>query len=192
MKIEFILSKEDLLQLQLFMASQTAQVIKSRKKLHWIPIVYAVMGLALTITSDITIGIVFLTGAMLWFFFYPGYLAKKYVRIYKKSIEENFLNRMGKPIVLSFNDEYVETQDYQGESKLKINEIVRIDEIRDYCFLKFSSGVALVIPFNQLSEKDTLIEYLKKWQQPMTSLMRPIQNGSGNKFCCEREIIKII
>lgn len=162
MKIEFILSKEDLLQLQLFMASKSKQIIKSRKNLRWrIPILYAVLGLVLTITIDIVYGIVFLTGGMLWFFFYPGYLAKKYVRIYKKSIEENFLNRVGKPIVLSFNDEYIETQDYQGESKLKIKEIVRIDEIRDYCFLKFSSGVGLVIPFSKLTEKDTFIEYLK-------------------------------
>jgi len=63
---------------------------------------------------------------------------------------------------LSFNDEYVETQDYEGESKLKIKEIVRIDEIGDYCFLKFTSGSRLVIPLNQLSEKDNIIEYLKK------------------------------
>ena len=163
MKIEFILSKEDLLQLQLFMASHSKQIIRSRKNLRWrIPILYAVLGLVLTITIDIVYGIVFLIGGLLWFFFYPGYLSKRYVRVYKKSIEENLKNRTGKPIVLSFNDEYVETQDYEGESKLKIKEIVRIDEIRDYCFLKFTSGSRLVIPLNQLTEKENIIEYLKK------------------------------
>ncbi|MDP4238645.1 MAG: hypothetical protein Q8904_04135 [Bacteroidota bacterium] len=162
MKIEFILSKEDLLQLQLFMASNSEQIISSRKKSRWrVPIIYALLGLVLTITTDIVFGIVFLVGGLLWLFFYPGYLAKRYVRIYKKSIEENFSNRTDKPIVLTFNDEYVETQDYQGESKLKIKEIVRIDEIRDYCFLKFTSGVGLVIPVSKLSEKDSFIEYLK-------------------------------
>lgn len=163
MKIEFILSKEDLLQLQLFMASQSEQVIKSRKKSKWrVPIVYVVLGLVLTFTTDKLFGIVFSAIGILWFFFYPGYLAKRYVRVYKKSIEENYLNRMNKPPVeLTFNDEFIEEIDYQGESKLKIKEIVRIDEVRDYCFLKFTSGSWLVIPLNQLSDKDIFIDYLK-------------------------------
>lgn len=162
MKIEFILSKEDLLQLQLFMASNSKLVIKSLKKSRWrVPIVYVVLGLALVLTVDQTAGIVFLLLALFWFFFYPGFMAKRYVRIYKKSIEENQLNRTGKPIVLTFNDEYLESLDYQGESKLKIKEIVRIDEIHDYCFLKFTSGESLVIPVNKLVEKDIFIEYLK-------------------------------
>jgi hypothetical protein len=163
MKIEFTLNKEDLLQLQLFMASQSEQVIKARKKSKWrVPIVYAVLGLILAVTTDKVFGIAFLAGGVLWFFLYPGILAKRYVRIYKKSIEENYLNRLNKPpVVLTFNDEFIEEIDYQGESKLKIKEIVRIDEIRDYCFLKFSSGVGLVIPVSRLSEKGSFIEYLK-------------------------------
>jgi len=163
MKIEFTLSKEDLLQFQLFMASKSEQIIKARKKSKWrVPIVYIVLGLALSFTNNMIFGIVFLAIAILWFFFYPGYQAKRYRKIYEKSVEENFINNAGKQSTLTFNDEYVETQNYQGESKLRIKEILRIDEVRDYCFVKFSSGVGLVIPLNQLPEKDSLIANLKK------------------------------
>lgn len=163
MTIEFTLKKNDLLQLQLFLASQSEQIISSRKKTKWrVPLVYAVLGILLAVTTDKDFGIAFLVVGVLWFFIYPDILTKRYVRIYKKNIEENFLNRLNKPpVVLTFNDEYIEEIDYQGESKLKIKEIVRIDEVRDYCFLKFSSGVGLVIPVSRLSDREGFVEYLK-------------------------------
>lgn len=163
MTIEFTLKKNDLLQLQLFLASQSEQIISSRKKSKWrVPLVYAVLGILLAVTTDKDFGIAFLAVGVLWFFIYPDILAKRYVRIYKKNIEENYLNRLNKPpVVLTFNDEYIEEIDYQGESKLKIKEIVRIDQVRDYCFLKFSSGVGLVIPVSRLSDRECFVEYLK-------------------------------
>ena len=164
MKVEFIPGKEDLLQLQLFIASKSEQIIKTRKRSKWrVPISYAVLGLILAVTTDKVFGIIFLALGVLWFFFYPVYLTKWYVRIYKKNIEENFSNRKDNALfVLNFNDEYVETQSYMGEGKLRIKEILRIDEIRDYCFVKFTSGSSMVIPVCKLPEKDSFIEYLKK------------------------------
>jgi hypothetical protein len=162
MKIEFKLSKEDILQLQLFMASQSEQIIKARKKSKWrVPIVYAVLGLLLAVTTDKVFGIAFFGIGILWFFFYPGFIAKRYVKMYTKNIDENLSNRVGKSVELTFGDEYIESNDYSGESKLKIATIERIDEVRNYCFLKFDYGVGLVIPLTQLSEKESFIEYLK-------------------------------
>lgn len=151
------------MQLQLFLASKSKQIIKSRKKSKWrVPIIYAVLGILLAITSDIVFGIVFLTVGILWYFVYPGYLAKRYVKIYAKSIEENYSNRFGKPTALTFNDEFIEEIDYLGEWKLRIKEIEHIYETNDYCFLKFSSGVGMILPLARLAEKVSIIEYLKK------------------------------
>jgi hypothetical protein len=87
MTIEFTLKKNDLLQLQLFLASQSEQIISSRKKSKWrVPIAYAVLGILLAVTTDKDFGIAFLTVGVLWFFIYPDILAKRYVRIYKKNI----------------------------------------------------------------------------------------------------------
>ncbi len=163
MKIEFTLTKDDILQMQLFMASISEQVNKTRKKSKWrVPIVYAVLGILLAVTTDKVFGIVFLAVGVLWFFFYPGILAKRYEKIYRKNIDENLANRADKPVELTFGDEYIESKDYTGEAKLKISTIERVDEVRNYCFLKFDSGVGLVIPLNQIAERDSFIEYLKK------------------------------
>jgi len=163
MTIEFTLIKEDLLQLQLFMASQSEQIISSRKNSKWMwPLVYVTLGLSLIVTTNKELGIALLIGAVLWFFFYPVYLRNRFVRIYNKHIEDHYFNRLNQPpVILTFTDEYIEEIDYQGESKLKIKEIVRIDEVRDYCFLKYSSGVSLVIPVSRLSDKESFVEYLK-------------------------------
>lgn len=162
MKIKFTLSKEDLLQLQLFMASQSVQVLKSRKNSKWrVPIAYAVLGILLAVTTDKVFGVAFLAGGILWFFLYPGYLAKRYVKIYRKNIDENLANRAGKPVELTFGDAYIESKDYAGDSNLKISTIERIDEVLDYCFLKFDYGVGLVIPLSQIAEKESFLAYLK-------------------------------
>ena len=162
MKIEYILSKEDILQLQLFMASKSEQVIKTRKKVRWrVPILYSILGLLLALTNDIVFGTVLFAVAILWYFFYPAYQAKRYRKIYAKSVEENLANKSGKPVELTFGDEYIESKDYSGDSNLKISTIERIDEVRDYCFMKFDYGVGLVIPLNQLPERESFIEYLK-------------------------------
>ena len=163
MKIEFTLTKDDMLQMQLFMASISEQVKKSRKKSKWrVTVVYAVLGILLATTTDTVFGIVFIAFGILWFFFYPGILAKRYEKIYRKNVDENLAKRADKPVELTFGDEFIESKDYTGEAKLNISTIERIDEVRDYCFMKFDSGVGMVIPLNQVSEKDNLIAHLKK------------------------------
>jgi len=162
MKLEFSLTKDDMLQMQLFMASISEQVNKSRKKTKWrVPVAYAVLGVILAVTAEMVFGIIFFAFGILWFFFYPAILAKRYEKIYRKNVDENLANRADKPVELTFGNEYIESKDYMGEAKLKISTIERVDEVRDYCFLKFDSGVGLVIPLNQISERNGFIAYIK-------------------------------
>lgn len=163
MTIEFTLKKDDILQMQLFMASLSEQIRKTRRKTHLrVPIVYIVLAILLMITTDWAVGSVFICVAVVWYFVYPPYNAKHYKKYYSKYIDENLAKRAGHPTEITFGDEYIAGTDYSGESKLKINTVERIDEVHDYCFLKFDSGVGMVIPLNQITERDSFIEYLKK------------------------------
>jgi hypothetical protein len=162
MKLEFSLTKDDMLQMQLFMASISEQVKRNRKKSRLIvPVAYVVLGIIVIVSSDIVFGSVFIALGIVMYFLYPGILAKRYEKMYRKNVDENLANRADKPVELTFGDEYIESKDYTGEAKLKISTIERVDEVRDYCFLKFDSGVGLVIPLNQISERNGFIAYIK-------------------------------
>lgn len=162
MTIEFTLIKEDLLQLQLFMASISEQVRKARRKTHLlIPVIYMIFAAVLLITTDWFLGIVFISVGVVWYFVYPSYQAKQYKKVYSKHVDESQIKRTLQPTELTFEDEYITGKDYSGESKFKINIVERIDEVRDYCFLKLNSGSGLVIPVSRLSDREGFVEYLK-------------------------------
>lgn len=162
MKITYTLTKDDILQMQLFMASISEQVRKARRKTHLrVPILYLVLAIVFMICTDWIVGILFIGVAIVWYFAYPAYQAKQYVKYYARHVDENLAKRTESPTEVIFDDEYITATDYSGESKLKINVIERMDEVRDYCFLKLNSGSGIVIPLGQLQNREDLISLLK-------------------------------
>lgn len=74
----------------------------------------------------------------------------KYRKHYEKYLEENYKNQFGKKGVLNFEEDYIVAKDDLGEGKYKVSEIIEINEIAEYFFLKLSSGQSLIIPKQQL------------------------------------------
>jgi ABC-type multidrug transport system fused ATPase/permease subunit len=164
MHLTFTLSQEDILQMQLFMASLSEQVRKKRRMTHLrVPIIYILLAGVLMLTSDWVVGIVFVCIAVVWYFVYPSYQARHYRKYYSKFVAENLAKRTIQPTELSFGEEYVGCLDYSGDSKLRTDTIERMDEVRDYCFLKFNSGGGMVIPLGQWSDSAAVSGELKTW-----------------------------
>jgi hypothetical protein len=164
MKIEYTIDRIDFLNYQLFAASKSERVIKSRKRSRiLVPIVYLFLGLCLFLFSEITIALIFISFGLIWYFMFPFYTRRRYIKHFEKYLDENFQNRYGKAIILIFEDEYITSIDYLGESKLRIKEITNINEIPDYCFIKLSSGESLIVPtkkINNLTEFDEFIKHI--------------------------------
>ncbi len=144
---KYIIEKEDFLQHQLFAASNSKLISKTRYNSKiLIPFFYLIIGLGFYMMDQSIGGIIFVGIGVLWYFVYPLYLRKKYLRYYTRYIDENYTNRFGKVESLSFEEEYIYSKNFVGESKMKISEIVEIFEILDYFYLKFSIGSTLIIP----------------------------------------------
>lgn len=163
MSIEFTLEKEDFLTFQLYSATKSETVKKNRNKNRIrVPIVYAILSIILYIYADILFAAIFLIIGLLWYLLSPYYLRKRYLKHYSKHIEEHYKNRFGKSESLTFNSDIMESKDITGESKLNLSEVEELNEIKDYYFLKFSSGVSLIIPKNRIEKKEDLKESLLK------------------------------
>ena len=163
MTIEYSLEQPDFLEFQLFTASKSERIIKSRKISRIrLPIVYLILGIVLLLFADLIFALVFIGIGLAWYFLHPNFMRKRYIRHFKKYLNENYKNRFGKPVSLKFGDEFIESADYLSESKMRIRELEEINEIKDYYFLKVSSGESFIIPKNRINDGSEFHEYISK------------------------------
>lgn len=163
MKIEYKTERVDFIVFQLFSASKSDRIKRTRKRTRTVvPIIYVIVGLLLFLISDIVPGLVFFGIGVAWYLIMPYYLKSKHRRHYENHIDENYKGRFGKQVVLVFEDEFFTATDYLGESKLKIREITEINEIKDYIFMKLSSGDSLIIPITRISNQSELNSIISK------------------------------
>ena len=162
MKIDYTLDREDFLEFQLFAASKSERIIKSRKNSRIrLPIVYLILGVILFFLTDLTFALIFLSIGLIWYLFHPYFMRKRYVRHFGKYIDETLNNRFGKTVSLTFGDDFIQEIDYMGESILKKKEIIEINEIKDYVYLKFSSGESLIVPKNKINNLQEFSNQIK-------------------------------
>jgi len=163
MTLEYTLEQPDFLEFQLFSASKSERIIKSRRNSRIrLPIVYFILGLVLLVLTDPIFALVFIGIGLAWYFLHPNFMRKRYVRHFEKYLHENYKNRFGKRVSLKFGDEFIESTDYLSESKMRIRELEEINEIKDYYFLKVSSGESFIIPKNRIKEGSEFHEYISK------------------------------
>ena len=163
MNMDYSLERTDFLVHQLFAASKSERVIKSRRNSRIrLPIFYFILGVILFILADLVYALIFIGIGLAWYVFHPYFMRRRYVRHFEKYIDENFQNRFGKTVSISFDDEFIQAFDYLGESKLRISEITEISEIREYIFLKFSSGETLIVPKDRVNNRNELNDEIAK------------------------------
>ncbi|MCB9203771.1 MAG: YcxB family protein [Flavobacteriales bacterium] len=159
------LDEEDYLAFQLHNASISGQIAAKRKKTRVrVPIAYVIFGLLL-LWADVTMpGLAFVAFAILWYFFYPKYEAKKYEKHFRSHVQENFKADPEKAGKLELGDEYICGSNSLGESKIKVNEVERIDETADYIFIRISNAVAFVVPKQKVENLDEVNTWLQELQ----------------------------
>jgi len=100
--------------------------------------------------------------ALSWYFLFPLYNRGRYVRHFSKYLDEHYKNKYEKLVNVYFSDDFIETSDFTGSSKIKIKEIAEVNEIRDYIFIKITTSETLIIPKNKIQNIDDLNERLMK------------------------------
>lgn len=160
MKLNYALEREDFLALQLYFASQSSQVKKMRR-ITWlcIPILYYLI--ALFFWRDLAFCITFVVLGTLWLIIYPFFQRKRYIKVYGRNLDEIYKNRFGKPIELTFGKDNISSKDYSGEGKIKLNEIEKINEVQNYFYIKFTTGVSHIIPKQKIEKSNEVKKFLK-------------------------------
>ena len=152
MTFELKIDENDYLTYQLFVASKSESVKKKRKRNKIImPILYLVLGASGFYQNNLLMGILFCVFAVLWFFIYPLWERKNYIKHYKNFIRENYKDAFGKSAILEISDKTIFIKDELSEAKVSTSEIQEIYEIPTTIFIKMKAGKTLILPKDKIA-----------------------------------------
>ena len=161
MNINYQLTNSDFLEYQLYTSSKSELHKKRRFRSRIIvPIIYLLFGLYLANKNqDYVIGIVFVVIAILWFLLYPMYSKWRYKRHFQKHVEENYKNRINKPVEIDIDENSVNAKDFTSESKINGTELKELIETKNHFFIKLTTDLSLIIPKHSIENQ---IEFKKR------------------------------
>lgn len=161
MKINYILTNFDFLEYQLYTSSKSQLIKKKRKRAkYFVFIVYILIGLyfAYINKNNIVGGIIGFFG-LLWFVFYPKYSKWNFKRHFKKQINENYKNRVEKPLQMELTKDFIYVKSSTSESKISSTELKQLIETENHFFLKLITDLSFIIPKNAVENN---IEFKKR------------------------------
>ena len=156
MTINYQLTNSDFLEYQLYASSKSKLHKKRRFQSRVIiPIIYIIFGLYLANKNrDNIIGIVFVGVGLLWLVFYPMFSKWRYKRHFTKHVEENYKNRVNKPVEIDFDENSVNAKDFTSESKISGAELKELIETKNHFFIKLTTDLSLIIPKHAIENKE--------------------------------------
>lgn len=162
MKIEFQLTSSDFLQHQLYTASTSELVRKKRRNSRMVvPLMYIGIGIYFLYTNSVIMSVAFIAVGALWYFLHPLYTRRRYRNFYKKHIAEHFKNRINRNTELSIDSECLYLKDDLNESKISTKEIINLVELRDHFLIRLKTGMAVVVPKNNIYDEDFRAYFVK-------------------------------
>lgn len=163
MTINYKIDENDFLTYQLYNASKSKHIKKTRWRNKVIlPIIYFAFGLLFLFGDKISLSIVFFTTGILWFFIYPFWERRRYIKHYQRFIIENYQNRLGKIASLEFSNEFILAKDNSSESKTLTTEIEEINEIPTTIFVKLKNGQSFILPKSKIENMEEVVTRLKE------------------------------
>jgi hypothetical protein len=162
MTVEYFLDQDDCLEFQLFDASKSERIKKKRQKSKIrIPVLYLILGCLFYLLNSNPLALTFIIIGVLWFFIYPVWLSKFYIKHYRDFIKEKWTENSSESSIVQFETDAINIHSKSGEAKINIRETKEITETPKLILLKFKSGSNIIFPKGKISNSDELRRYLQ-------------------------------
>lgn len=159
MDLSFVTTKENLIEFQLYNFSINKK--KTNKiKTNLYTIFFYVIFLINLIISDYYYSLIFLILALVFHFFFPIYLKKRYQKHFENHVNQYFSERFNKINHISIENDCFIINNEISESKYSIKSIVKIHENKNLFLIFIIGGNCLILPKNEINE-DELKQLLK-------------------------------
>lgn len=151
--IQLQLEPKDHLAFQLYLSSQSKSVTKKRKRTKMIlPLIYAVFAILFISRQNFYLGLAFIMLGISWYYLYPLYESKRYVKKYVAIINKSFGEIFVKNVKLELTEKSLTSFDLNGESKTNLKHISEIDETSSHYFILLKSGISFILPKNKIEK----------------------------------------
>jgi hypothetical protein len=168
MILNFKIEQKDFLIFQLYTVSQSANVLKTRRRGQIITTLAAfLLTLNLFVTGSRMAGFVMLVIAAVTYVFYPRFHRWRLKQHFKQYSKKNYGNHFGQDEVLEIHSNYIISKNIAGEGKVLASELDLLTEIPDYYFLKMKNGSSIILPKRNIQEGEKLKKELKKLEVPL-------------------------
>ncbi|MBL7560710.1 YcxB family protein [Olleya sp. YSTF-M6] len=77
----------------------------------------------------------------------------RYKRHFQKHVEENYKNRINKPVEIDFDENSVNAKDFTSESKINGTELKELIETKDHFFIKLTTDLSLIVPKHSIENQ---------------------------------------
>jgi hypothetical protein len=163
MTIDYKIDENDFLTHQLFVASKSDRIKKKRQRSRVIvPLIYVAFGVLFFIEDNLPLSIIFFIIGILWFFIYPIWERRHYIKHYKGFIKENYKDRFNRIATLEFNNDFILAKDNGSESKILTTEIDEINEIPSSIFVRLKGGQSFILPKDKIADIANITSRLKE------------------------------
>lgn len=162
-KIILRLTEADYLNYQLFHASQSQQIKKARKKVRWL-----LLGIVLLTAFalyqfntqwELVMG--YAVGGVVLAAIYPWYQKVMYSRYYRKFVQENYRNLIGRDTELTIGGHELTLKDVDSETRIQFSRIEKIFEVPETFYIKLNTASSVIIPKSQLQNVDAMRKLLQ-------------------------------
>lgn len=155
MRIRYSLDASDYLKFQLFIASQSKYLKRRRRFVLWfIPILYILIAFFLFGREHyITMSIIMLIGVA-WLLFYPIYSRKRYVRYYRRFIEDHYANNFNKDYFIETREDDFYLEAEEANSKVKYNAVKKIFNLGSHFLIQLNNGTVVILPLEKADTEE--------------------------------------
>ena len=162
MILEFSLDRNDYLTYNLFEASKSKR-IKRSKLLGKIllPIFFIIYTLIAFIYISIFSSCILFSIAALWFFFYPLWSKKHYEKHYKAHVDETYKAKFNEKTTLEITKDDLKYSAEDSGSKISTNQIQEIIDIPTMILIKLKVG-AYILPKEKIADIEIVKKELKE------------------------------
>lgn len=163
------LTENDHIMFQLYESSTNPIKIKSRKKTFFILLALCLLAICYGYLKNETFLIYYGLGCTLLILCFGNiYIGWRHKRHYTKHVKNSSNGQPEETVQVEISSEQIRMIDKVSDNSIKISEITVVNEIRDYYFLKLSTGPNLVIPKTISALNDELNVMAKTHNIPHT------------------------
>ena len=75
------------------------------------------------------------------------------IKHFQKHVEENYKNRINKPVEIDFDENSVNAKDFTSESKINGTELKELIETKEHFFIKLTTDLSLIVPKHSIENQ---------------------------------------